>query len=69
MKQALRAACGVAVFVVTLILCVLMGSTFIFQGRMFLFRNLIVLGSAYSVLTILSLVASYLLISDAIKSK
>lgn len=69
MNRPLRAASGVAVFLMTSFLGVMVGSTFIFQRRIFSSRNFAVFGTTFSVVTIFSLVAAYLLISDAVRSK
>lgn len=69
MNRPLRAASGLAVFLMNSFLGVMVGSTFIFQSQLLIRRNLVVLGICFSVVTILSLVAAYLLVSDTVKSK
>jgi hypothetical protein len=69
MNRPLRAASGLAVFLMTVFLVVMIDSTFIFQSGVLTTRNFIVLGTSCAVITILSFVAAYLLISDAVKSK
>jgi hypothetical protein len=69
MNRPLRAASGIAVFLMTLLLGMTLWGAFYYDRRVLTVRNFVVLGIGFSLVVILSLVASYFLISDAVKSK